>query len=58
MQVSRNHTYILKSFVNDARVLKVVIREEVELVQKVPDIDTAKWVHLRKRQDTREAIDR
>ena len=28
----------------------MVIGEEIELVQEVPDVDTAKWVHLRKRQ--------
>ena len=36
--------------------LEVVIKEEVELIQKVANVDAAERVHLRKRQHTGEPI--
>jgi hypothetical protein len=32
----------------------MIVREEVELIQEIPDIDAAERIHLRERQNTRE----
>lgn len=39
-------TYILERLVDDARVLEVVVREEIDLVEEVANIDAAKRIHL------------
>ena len=44
-------SYLSQSLVNLIRVLEVIIREEIELVEKIPDVDAAQWVHLREWQD-------
>ena len=35
--------------------LEVVVGEEVELIEKVSDVDAAEGIHLRERKDEREA---
>jgi hypothetical protein len=49
------YPYLLKSIINDIRMLKMVVRKKVELVQEVADVDATEWVHLGKWQDTGEA---
>ena len=39
-------THDFQGLVNDARTLEMVIGEEVELVEKIADINAAKWIHL------------
>lgn len=51
-----SHGNLFQRFVNHVRVLEVVVRKEVELVQKVPDVDAAEGVHLREGQNTREPV--
>lgn len=34
----------------------MVIREEVELVEEVSNVDAAQWIHLREWQDTWESV--
>ena len=41
----------LECGVDYCRALKVIVREEVKLIQKVADVDTAKRIHLRERED-------
>jgi len=43
---NERNTYILESFVNDARVLEVVVGEKVDLIEEVADVDTAERIHL------------
>jgi hypothetical protein len=43
-------TDLPQSVVNLVGMLEVVIREEVELVEKVPDVNTTQGVHLRERK--------
>lgn len=38
--------YLFEGLVNDVWMLEVVIREEVELVQEISNIDAAQWIHL------------
>lgn len=45
--VYKARAYLFQSLVNHVWMLKMVIREAVELVEKVPDINTAKGIHLR-----------
>lgn len=33
----------------------MIIREEVELVEEISNIDATQWIHLRKGQDTRKS---
>ena len=45
-----------KTFVDDFGVAEVrVVDEEVELVEKVANVDAAQWVHLREGEDARES---
>ena len=46
--------YRLECLVNNAWMLEMIVGVEVELVQEVPDINTAQRVHLRKRENTGE----
>jgi hypothetical protein len=46
---------LFKSLVNDVRVLEMVVGEEVELVEEVPDVYAGKRIHLRERQNTGDA---
>ena len=50
-----NDAYLLESVINNARMLKVIIGEEIELVEKVADINAAERVHLREWQNTRKS---
>ena len=43
------YSYLSQRLVDLIGVLEVVIREEVELVQEIPDIDATQRVHLRER---------
>jgi hypothetical protein len=47
-------TDLFQCLVNDIGVLEMVIREEIELVQKVADIDATQRIHLREWQHTGE----
>ena len=49
-------TRLSQGFVNYVGVVKVVVREEVELVQKIPYVDATQRIHLRERQDARKSI--
>jgi hypothetical protein len=44
--------HLLESLVNDIGMLEMVICEEVELVEKVPDVYAGERIHLRERQNT------
>ena len=48
-------THRLKCLVNNIRVREVVIGKEVELVQKIPNVNTTKRIHLGEGQHAREA---
>ena len=39
-------TYSFESLVDNARMLEIVVGKEVKLIQKIPDVDAAKGVHL------------
>jgi hypothetical protein len=39
-------SYLFERFINDIGMLKVIVGEEVELVQEVADVYTAHGVHL------------
>jgi hypothetical protein len=39
-------TYGFESLIDNAWMLEIVIGKEVKLIQKVPDVDTAKRIHL------------
>lgn len=39
-------THLFERLVNDIGVLEVIVGKEVELVQEIPDIYAAQWVHL------------
>lgn len=47
-------SYNFESLIDDFSMLKMIVREEIELVQKVADVNTAQWIHLRERKYTRE----
>jgi hypothetical protein len=47
-------THILECVINDLRMLEVIVREEVELIEEVSNIDAAKWIHLREWQNSGE----
>lgn len=47
--------YPFQRLVNDIRMLKMVIREEVELVEEVANIDAAERIHLREWQYARKS---
>ena len=47
--------HILQGLVDNTRARKVVVGKEIELVQEIPRINAAQRIHLRERQDTREA---
>lgn len=47
-------SYRLQCLVDDTWVLEVIVGIEVELVQEIPNVDTAERVHLRERKDARE----
>lgn len=49
-------THFLKCFINDIRMLEVVVREEIKLVQEISNINAAEWVHLREGQNTRKSF--
>ena len=42
--------YLFESFVNDIWMLEMIVREEVELIQEIPDINATEGIHLRKGQ--------
>ncbi len=48
-------TNLTERLVNDVRVLEMIVREEVKLVQEIPDVNAAEWIHLRKWKDTWES---
>lgn len=47
-----NSTYFFQCLIDNIWMLKVVIREEVKLIEEVTNVDTAKWIHLRKWEHT------
>ena len=47
--------YAFECVINYCRVLEVVVGEQIDLVEKVPDIDATKRVHLRERKNAGEA---
>ena len=55
--LQRDHlaTHLFERFINHTRMLKVIVGEEVELIEKVSDVDTAERIHLREWEHTREA---
>jgi hypothetical protein len=40
-----SQTYILQCLINHICVRETIVGEVIELVQKVPDIDAAEWIH-------------
>jgi hypothetical protein len=48
-------SYLLESLVNDVWMLKMVIGEEVELVEEIPDVYAGEWIHLRERKNAWES---
>jgi hypothetical protein len=48
-------THRLERLVNNIRVREVVVGKEVELVQKIPNVNTTKRIHLGEGQHAREA---
>lgn len=44
----------LECLIDDIRVREVVVGKEVELVQKIPNVNTTERIHLRKWQHARE----
>lgn len=48
--------YLSERFIDNSRVLEVIVREEVELVKEIADIYAAKRVHLREREYTRISV--
>lgn len=46
--------YLSQCLIYDTRMLEIVIRKEVELVEKVANVDAAQGVHLREGQDAGE----
>lgn len=50
--MAQHRSYSLQRVINDSRLLKVIIGEEVELVQEVANINAAKGIHLGERQNT------
>lgn len=48
-------THRLESLVNDVRMREVVVGKEVELIQKIPNVNTAKRIHLGEGKHAREA---
>ena len=47
--------YLSECVINNVGMLEMIIREEVELIQEVPDINAAEGIHLRKREDAGES---
>lgn len=45
-------TYHLESLINDVGMLKVVVGEEVELIEEVPNVNAAQRIHLGEGQNT------
>jgi hypothetical protein len=41
-------------FVDDCALLEIVIREEINLVEEIPNVDAAQWIHLTEWQYTGE----
>lgn len=50
-----SRTDLSESFIDDVGVLEVIIREEIELIEEIPYIYTAQWVHLGERKNAWEA---
>ncbi len=48
--------HLPQSLIQDVRMLKVVVREEIKLIQEVPDINATERVHSRKRKNVWEAV--
>lgn len=38
-------THILQCLINDICICEPIIREEIELVQEIPDINATQWIH-------------
>jgi hypothetical protein len=53
--VALNSTYLFERLVNHVRVEEMIVREEVELIQEISDINAAERIHLRERQNTWES---
>lgn len=49
-------THRFKGFIDDLRMLEVIIGEKVELVQKIADVYTTERIHLRKGQNTWKSV--
>lgn len=47
--------YLSQCLVDNTGVLKMVVREKVELIEEVSDVNATEWIHLRERQDTWES---
>lgn len=50
-----HNSYLPQCLIDDTGMLKMVVGEEVELIQEIPDIDAAKRIHLREGKHTRKA---
>lgn len=47
--------YLLESLVNDTPMLEMIVREEVKLIEEIPDVYAAKRIHLGEWENTWES---
>jgi hypothetical protein len=54
--LQKDGAHLSECLINNSRVLEVIVREKVELVEEVTDIYAAQGIHLREREYARVSV--